>query len=270
MKKLFLPNFFEKINPRSVLIIMVIQILVFFSIAQFNGNELIPKPIGILTNLMEMLSSSIFYENLISTFFLIIKGMGIAIFISLLMSYLSLVPAFRGIPVFVSKLRFLTYTGLVFVFTILLHDGSQIKTAVLLLGIVPYFVTSLLSYFNDIPKKEYELCYTLKMNKWQTLYEVVIRGRLHVVLEVIKQNFAIAWMMITSVEGLCMSEGGIGTLMNKANRVVQIEKIFAILVAVFILGVLFDYIFDLIKVWIFPYTDTKRHRNLLINKIFKK
>jgi NitT/TauT family transport system permease protein len=270
MKKIFLPNFFEKINPRTIAIITIIQAVIFLLLAQFNGNELIPKPLGVIKNLVEMLSSSEFYNNLISTFFLIVKGMGLAIIISLTVSYLSLIPAFKGIPSFVSKLRFLTYTGLVFVFTILLHDGSQIKTAVLLLGIVPYFVTSLLSYFNDIPKKEYELCYTLKMNKWQTLYEVVIRGRLHVVLEVVKQNFAIAWMMITSVEGLCMSEGGIGTLMNKANRVVQIDKIFAILVAVFILGILFDYLFDILKVWFFPYTDTKRYRNLLIHKIFRK
>lgn len=270
MKDLFLPNFFETIGTRKLLIfITVLQLIIFLSLAQFNGNEIMPKPIGILNSLIELVSSYSFYDNMIATLFLIIKGMGIAILISLFVSYLSLVPALSGIPSFISKLRFLTYTGLVFVFTILLN-GGQIKIAVLLFGIIPYFVTSLVSYFKDIPRKEYELCYTLKMNRWQTLYEVVIRGRLHVVLEVIRQNFAIAWMMITSVEGLCMSEGGIGTLMNKANRVVQMDKIFAILTSVFILGIFFDYLFDVLKVWLFPYTNTRRYRNLLINKILKK
>ena len=36
--------------------------------------------------------------------------------------------------------------------------------------------------------------------------------------EVMRQNFAISWMMITMVEGYAMSEGGIGTMMIKSNK----------------------------------------------------
>lgn len=220
--------------------------------------------------MLNIMASENFLDDFVATLTLIIKGMGLAIIISLFLCYISLIPIFSNIASFVSKLRFLTYTGLLFVFTILVKNGHDIKISLLLFGIIPYFVTSLLSYINDIQQKEYELCATLKFNRWQTLYEVVIKGKLHLVLEVIRQNFAIAWMMITAVEGLCMSEGGLGTLMIKSNKYLHINDVFGILIIIFISGIFFDYVFDLLKVYLFPYTNKKRYNHLLINKIFKK
>ena len=274
MKKLFSPQFLDKVNYRTLMILGLAQLALFVLFAQFYTSEVLPKPTGIFNSTWNIISENTFLDNFFATLGLIVKGMGIAIIISLSLVYLSLVPFFSGLANAVSKLRFLTYTGLIFVFTIILKDGGQIKIFLLLFGIIPYFVTSLLSYINDIPQKEYELCYTLKFNKWRTLYEVVIKGKLHLVFEVIRQNFAIAWMMITSVEGLSMSEGGLGTMMLKSNKYLKMDDVFAILIIILLTGIVFDYLFDVIKVWLFPYTDTTRHKNLwinrIVNKIFKK
>jgi ABC-type nitrate/sulfonate/bicarbonate transport system permease component len=270
MKKYFLPNFVDTVDYKRLLLIVLAQVVVMLAFFQFNTNEIMPKPLGIVHSITNIVSTSGFYNNLISTFYVIVLGMGMSIVISLLICYISFIPFFSGLAGFISKMRFLTYTGLLFVFTIILSTGQELKISLLLLGIIPYFTTSLLSYFNDIPKQEYELCYTLKMNRWQILYEVVIKGKLHLVLEVIKQNFAIAWMMITSVEGVCMSEGGLGTMMIKSNKYVMMNDVFAILIMIFGIGLLFDYLFSVAKVWLFPYTDTKRHSNLLINRLTKK
>ena len=267
MKKLFTPNFLDHINVRTMFVITAVQILFFVVLSQFNGNELIPKPTGVLHSMGNVISEKTFLDNFFSTLGLIFKGMGLAILISLLISYVSLIPAFKELAEFVSKLRFLTFTGLQFVFTILLKDGHDIKIALLIFGIVPYFVTSFLSYVKDISQKEYQLCYSLKFSTWRTVYEVVIRGKLHFVLEVVKQNFAIAWMMITSVEGVCMSEGGLGTLMIKSNKYMKIDDVFAVLLVIFLVGLIFDYLFSVLKVWAFPYTDPTRYDELWINKL---
>lgn len=274
MKKIFSPQFLDKVNYRTLMLIGLSQLVLFVIFAQFYTSEVLPKPTGIFNSTWRIVLENTFLDNFFATLGLIVKGMGIAITISLSIVYLSLVPFFSGLANAVSKLRFLTYTGLIFVFTILLKDGGQIKIFLLLFGIIPYFVTSLLAYIEEIPQKEYELCYTLKFSKWRTLYEVVIKGKLHLVFEVIRQNFAIAWMMITSVEGLSMSEGGLGTMMLKSNKYLKMDDVFAILVIILITGIVFDYLFDVIKVWLFPYTDTSRHKKLWINqianKIFKK
>ena len=274
MKKIFSPQFLDKVNYRTLMLIGLSQLVLFVLFAQFYTSEVLPKPTGIFNSTWRIVSENTFLDNFFATLSLIVKGMGIAITISLSIVYLSLVPFFSGLANAVSKLRFLTYTGLIFVFTILLKDGGQIKIFLLLFGIIPYFVTSLLAYIEEIPQKEYELCYTLKFSKWRTLYEVVIKGKLHLVFEVIRQNFAIAWMMITSVEGLSMSEGGLGTMMLKSNKYLKMDDVFAILVIILVTGIVFDYLFDVIKVWLFPYTDTSRHKKLWVNrianKIFKK
>lgn len=261
----FKPNFLAKVDIKLVFGFLTLWVVAFMVYAQFATSEVMPKPTDVLNALIKIVQDDRFADNIFATLGLVCKGMAISVGIAVLLSYMSLVPALNGVTLLVSKLRFLTYIGLVFVFTMAIKNEHDIKMSLLIFGIVPFFVTTFISYINDIPRKEYELCYTLKFNNWRTLYEVVIKGRLHTLLEVIKQNFAIGWMMITGVEGLCMSEGGIGTLMIKSNKHLAMAEVFAILAIVFVFGMIFDYLFDVLKVFFFPYTDPNRFRKLWIN-----
>jgi len=220
----------------------------------FGENGLIPGPVRIMKAVLRIITSAEFVDNFFSSLGLMLSGMGLSIAMALLVSYLSLVPVFTPLARFVMKCRYLTLTGLVFLFTLLTHDGHQLKLTLLVFGIVPFFVTSLLSMIAAIPDQEYDLCKTLRMGSWQTLFEVVIRGRLDQVLDVIRQNFAIAWMMITMVEGISMSEGGLGTLLIKSNKYIDLSTVFAILVIIFGIGVLFDLLLKHLRHWLFPYT----------------
>ena len=267
MIQLLLPQFTYKTSNNVRLFIVFIQIITVLTTLQFYHNTIFPQPSAILKSIIETVTDIDFFVDFIATFSLVMTSMAIAVLIALVLVYLSLIPVFKNFALFTSKLRFLTYSGLIFVFTVIFKNGHDIKISLLLFGIIPYFVTSFMSYIGDISSQEYQLCYTLKFSKWKTLYEVVILGKLHLVLEVIRQNFAIAWMMITTVEGLSMSEGGLGTLMIKAGKFLRMDDVYAVLFIILIVGILFDWFFDVLKVWIFPYTDTKRNSNLLINKI---
>lgn len=220
----------------------------------FGGHGLIPGPLKILSAIGKIVTTGFFIDNFFSSLTLTLSGMGISIVIALVVSYLSLIPIFEPVAKFVMKCRYLTLTGLIFLFTLLTHDGHQLKLSLLIFGIVPFFVTSLLSIVDSINVQEYELCKTLRMNNWKTMLEVVIIGRLDQVFEVMRQNFAIAWMMITMVEGLSMSEGGLGTMLIKSNKYIDLSTVFAILVIIFGLGVFFDYLLKQMRFWFFPYT----------------
>jgi NitT/TauT family transport system permease protein len=185
---------------------------------------------------------------------LTLKAMLYSIIITLLFSYLSVMPFFKSIALFIVKCRYLTLTGLIFIFTLLTQDGSQLKLSLLVFGIVPFFVTSFLSVIVHINKQEYELCKTLGYNRWETLYEVIIIGKADQVFEILRQNFAIAWLMITMVEGLSMSEGGIGSLLIKYNKYNDLTNVLALQLVIFIIGVGFDYLLGSLKRWLFPYT----------------
>ena len=103
-------------------------------------------------------------------------------------------------------------------------------------------------------KQQYELCKTLGYNNWQILYEVIIIGKADQVLEILRQNFAIAWLMITLVEGLNMSEGGIGALIIKYNKYNDLTNVLALQLMIFLIGLGFDYLLGATRKWLFPYT----------------
>ena len=259
IKKIFTP-FSHLSNSTKTVLVAFNAILAVVLWQVFAAGGLIPTPSKILESLMKITSSGDFYDNLFASLSLTLKGMCISIVIALIVCYLSLIPFFNPIAKFIIKCRYLTLTGLIFLFTLLTSNGSNLKLSLLIFGIVPFFVTSLLSIIDSINEQEYELCKTLRMNSWQTLLEVVIIGRLDQVVEVMRQNFAIAWMMITMVEGLNMSEGGLGTMLIKSNKYIDLGTVFAVLIIIFVMGVCFDFLLAKIRVWFFPYTKLQMRK----------
>ncbi len=245
---------FAKLPKTAVWGLLAAEAIVALIAWELSGEGLIPGPVKVGSALVKVLGSAAFMENFIASLFLTFKGMGISILIALVISYLSLVPLFKPLADLVVRLRYLTLTGLIFLFMMLTQNGGQLKLSLLIFGIVPFFVTSLLSIIADIDRQEQELCKTLRMGPWRTLWEIVIVGRLDQVLDVMRQNFAIAWMMITMVESLSMSEGGLGTMLIKSNKYMDISTVFALLIVIFLVGLFFDWLLGRLRAWLFPYT----------------
>ena len=236
---------------------VLVQVIVLLSIWQSFPAGLIPSPLRIGEALGELLTSSLLWDNVLVSFLLTLKALVFSVAITLLFSYLSVVPFFRPLAQFIVKCRYLTLTGLIFIFTLLTRDGSQLKLSLLVFGIVPFFTTSFMSVIMHTNAQEFELCQTLGLGRWQSLYEVIVVGKADQVFEIVRQNFAIAWMMITMVEGLSMSEGGVGTLLIKYNKYNDLVHVMSLQVVIFGLGLFFDYLLGRLRHWLFPYISGK-------------
>ncbi len=251
-KRFFEP--FHTLGGRQYLLLAAAQLVLALGIWEISGNGLIPGPSKILKSFFGLLGSAAFYENLVSSLTLTLTGMFVSIIIALIISYLAFIPFFRPLAHFVMRCRYLTLTGLIFLFTLLTSNGGQLKLSLLIFGIVPFFVTSLLSILESINREEFELCQTLRMSRWRSWWETIVIGRLDQVLEVMRQNFAIAWLMITMVEGLSMSEGGLGTMLIKSNKYIDLGTVFALLLVILLFGIAFDFLLAQMRFWLFPYT----------------
>jgi len=245
---------FEKISHTTALTLVTLQAIVFLSLWQSLPAGLIPSPLKIGEGLGGLITSSLLWDNVLVSLVLTLKALFFSVLITLVFSYLSVVPFFRPIAQFIVKCRYLTLTGLIFIFTLLTRDGSQLKLSLLVFGIVPFFTTSFMSVIMQTNTQEFELCQTLGYSRWQCLYEVIIVGKADQVFDIVRQNFAIAWMMITMVEGLSMSEGGIGTLLIKYNKYNDLVHVIALQTVIFGLGLFFDYLLKVLRNWFFPYT----------------
>jgi sulfonate transport system permease protein len=253
---------FDNINRRTFLIIVVTQLSVTLLSWQVLGGGLIPPPSKVLVALARLLTAHLFIDNLLTSLMLTGQALFYAVVITLLFGYASVIPFFRPVAQFIVKCRYLTLTGLIFIFTLLTKDGGQLKLWLLLFGIVPFLTTSFLSIILQTPAQEFELCRTLGYDQWECLYEVIIIGKADQVFEVVRHNFAIAWMMITMVEGLNMSEGGIGALMIKYNKYNDLSHVLALQTVILGLGLCFDYLLGVLRHWLFPYTKKMSYGNV--------
>ncbi|BAV04763.1 NitT/TauT family transport system permease protein [Filimonas lacunae] len=252
MKKIWQP--FATINSTTLGIMVTLQVTLALVLWHTTSNGLMPQPTKVAAAFAHLSVTKLLLDNVLVSLALTVQAMLYSIIITLAITWLSVIPFFKSIAQFVVKCRYLTLAGLIFAFTLLTKNGSTLKLWLLIFGIVPFFVTSFLSVITSIHQQEYDLCKTLGYNNWRTLYEVIIIGKADRVLEILQQNFAISWLMITMVEGLNMSEGGIGALLIKYNKYNDLTNVLALQLVIFLLGLFFDMLLSTIRKWLFPYT----------------
>lgn len=250
LKKAFLFN--ESISKQSFMILVWAQVFIALLIWMFSPFVFLPTPAETYKAFLKLWSGGVVNELMISLH-LNIKAIGVATLVSLILSYLTTIPFFRPIVGFLSKLRFLSMVGLTFFFTMIASNGHTLKLYLLVFSISVFFITSMADVLNSIPKVQFDLARTLRMSRLQIVWEVIILGQMDKVFDVIRQNAAISWLMITMVEGMSRSEGGIGTMLLNQNKHFQLSAIMAIQIMILVIGLLQDYLIGFIKTQLCPY-----------------
>jgi len=180
--------------------------------------------------------------ELFSTLKLILHATFLTVVISMLVSYASIIAFFRPVVEAVSKLRFLGLTGLVFPFTLATGGGYSLKVWLLTFGMSTFFVTAMAQAVLEIPREQYDYMRVLGASEGRIFWEVVVRGTLDKALDTLRQNLAMGWAMITMVEGISRAEGGVGALILNQNKHFHLAEVYAVLIAILVLGLLLDYL----------------------------
>jgi len=255
--RIFSPN--KTINKKTTTIMVVVQILIFMFFWLLSG-PLIPKPKEIFDAFVNLVGNEgLIYEIGISTG-LIVKSLLYAILLSLSLAYLSVLPVFRPIGFIWSKFRFLTIVGLSFVFTIYTATGADLKMALMIFSVSVFMVPGAINIVNSVTKNSLNHARTLRMSEWEVVYRKQIVGTVDQMFELIKQNFAIGWMMLTMIEGLVRSEGGVGTLLLNQNKHLHLDAVFAIQISILFVGIGIDYFLGVLRNLACP------HANLTLDR----
>jgi len=249
----FSPN--RVISKSAFRFIIVFQIAVLLLVWSTSSYVFLPKPLGVWRAFVDLWNHEGLGQELIVSFLLNVQAMAWATVISLGLAYLTVVPVFQPIAHAVSKGRFLGMVGLTFFFTIIFASGHHLKVSLLVFGVSVFFVTSMIDVVAQVPKEKFDLARTLRMGEWRVVWEVIILGRADAAFDAMRQNAAMGWMMLTMVEGISRSEGGIGALLLNQNKHFRLEAVFAIQIAILLMGLFQDYALGLAKKFLFPYAD---------------
>jgi len=253
----FSPN--TVLNKNAVRILIATQVVIVALIWVFSPFVLLPKPTEVFNALGELWEQGLGAE-LITSFYLNVQAIAVATVISLLLAYATVMPFFRPVVALLSKLRFLSLVGLTFFFTLMARSGHQLKLSLLVFSVSVFFVTGMADVINCIPKEMFDLARTLRMGEWRVVWEVIVLGQIDQVFDVLRQNAAIGWMMLTMVEGIVRSEGGVGTILLDENHHFRLAAVAAIQLTILMLGLFQDYCIGLAKSLLCPYASLTLER----------
>lgn len=247
----FLPN--RAISRHTFWIIIAFQAAVFLAIWINSPFKVLPQPDEVWTGFKDLWMTQGLARELWKSFMLNLQALGLTLVISLGLSYLTVLPFFRPIALAVSKGRFLGLVGLTVIFTLSLGGGRALKLSLLVFAMTVFFVTAMASVVLEIPRERFDHARTLRMGEWKVVWEVVILGTLDKAMEVLRQNAAIGWMMLTMVEGFVRSEGGVGVLLLNLNKHFLLDKVFAVQLTILLVALLQDYAIGALHRLLFPY-----------------
>ncbi|HEX8531732.1 MAG TPA: ABC transporter permease subunit, partial [Cytophagales bacterium] len=106
----------------------------------------------------------------------------------------------------------------------------------------------------DIPPEEIDHARSLGCSRWEVLWEVVVKGRLDYVLDGLRQNLAIVWMMLVTVESILVASGGLGVLIKNSDKFMNHGRILALQGVILAVGLLLDWLLAAARKTFFPYS----------------
>jgi NitT/TauT family transport system permease protein len=251
LKNLLLP--WTPISNRRWQLLLVLQSGLLLGLWASSSNKVLPGPADVAQAWLNLVAQQGLLLEWWASAKLLLLALAGSAGLSLLLTLAATAPLFAPAAHLVSVLRFLGFAGLTYVFMLLTANGHQLKLAMLMFGMGVMLVTSMLAEVRAIDRAAIDHCRTLGMRDWRITWELVLLGRADVFLDLIRQNAAIGWTLLTMVEGLSRAEGGLGALLLNQNRYFQLSGVFAIQLTILAWGLVQDYAFAQLKHWLCPW-----------------
>jgi NitT/TauT family transport system permease protein len=258
LKRVFEPN--HTATSAAMRIVVAVQAAAALAFWFASPFQVLPTPPETFAALGKLWMEQGLGQELITSFVMNLESLAWTVVISLGLCYLTVLPFFQPIAAAVAKGRFLGLIGLTFVFTLIVGGGRPLKVSLLVFGMTVFFVTSMAAEIEAIPKSKFDHARTLRMSEWRVVWEVVVLGTADRAIEVLRQNAAIGWMMLTMVEGISRSEGGVGAMLLNQNKHFHLAEVFAIQLVILAVGLAQDYGIGAVKRMVCPYAGLTLER----------
>ncbi len=251
----------KPVSPTTSRIIVVFGILVLGSIweavVRFHwiAEGLLPSPLAVLASFPELHEKDALVRNTAYSFKLNVIGYLLAVAVSVPLGFvIGLFPFFREMfrtPL--EALRFLPMTALTGVFISWFGIYDNMKIQFLAASIVVYLLPVVVQRIQEVSEVYVQTVRTLSASRWPIISKVFIPAVFSKVFDDIRVLVAISWTYIIVAEGVNSSAGGVGSMCYIAARQSRIDKVFAILLVIILVGYVQDKIFMYLDRLFFPY-----------------
>lgn len=243
------------------------SILLADSIALANAIEfekvypLLPRPDQTIAAFQPLVKQDRLFYNTFRSIWLNLQGYFWAILLAIPIGFLiGLIPAFRGLfSRQVDTLRYLPLTAVTVVFITWFGLEDTMKIAFLAFGILVYLLPVVVQRIDEVNDVFLKTTFTLGATDWQTIKTVYWPAVMSKLMDDIRVLTAISWTYIIIAELLNRGGGGIGALIYLKQRQGQLDRVFALLIVIILVGFLQDRLFDYMDRRFFPHKYYSHH-----------
>jgi NitT/TauT family transport system permease protein len=239
--------------------------LLFLGIWQFAPRPeawvtLLPTPTEVGSTISNLIQEKDFLNDVAASLQRILVSFGIAAAIALplgiLMGTFPVVEAFFN-PL-VSPLRYLPAPSFIPLLLALLGTGNEQKIALLIIGVVWFLLSLIMDDTKRVAKDLVEVAHTLGANRVKAIFSVILPAALPFFVDTMRQMLAVSWTYLVIAE-IVASTDGIGAVMMRARRLVQMDVIMACILTIGLLGLLSDTLIRSLRWAAFPYLRGSRN-----------
>lgn len=222
--------------------------------AEGTNTALLPGPIAVVNSLIELFTERAFATDVLQSVKRILASFSIAVLIALPLGIFmgAFTPVESFFNALVSPFRYLPAPSFVPLLLMWLGTGDSQKIALLVIGVVFFLITLFMDNTRAVAPELVECSRTLGANKLKVLLYVLLPSALPRYFDTARQMLAVSWTYLVIAEIVAATDG-IGAMMMRAKRFVQVDDIMAGILTIGILGLLTDTIIRLLHRLCFRY-----------------
>ncbi len=221
---------------------------------------LLPLPHSVITVVPNMYGQDNLVGNLGYSLYLNVMGYMQAVIAAIPLGFLlGLNPIVRKMFArYVDALRYLPLTAMVGLFIAWFGIQDTMKIQFLAFGIFVYLLPTVVQRIDEVDKVYTDTVFTLGASRFQTIQTVYIPNVLSRISDDIRVLVAISWTYLIVAEVVNKGSGGLGALAYTAARQSRVDKVFAVLLIIILVGILQDRIFQILDRVLFPHKHVKK------------
>jgi ABC-type nitrate/sulfonate/bicarbonate transport system permease component len=217
---------------------------------------ILPHPWRVITAFGDLYRDNDLMRNTCRSVGINIAGYLEALMIALPLGFLiGLLPVFRGAfqrPV--ESIRFVPLTAVTGLFIVWFGVGTSMKVHFLAFGILIYLLPVIIQRIDDVQDVFLRTVYTLGASPWQTIRTVYWPAVVSKLSDDVRVLTAISWTYIIVAENIDSTQGGLGALIWRVGqRQGRMDKVFALLLLIILIGVVQDRLLKRADQSLFPY-----------------
>jgi len=216
--------------------------------------SLLPSPLQVIGSFKELHFEDELVRNSFYSIKLNLLGYIEAILVALPLGFcMGLFPIVRSAAnPYVKALRFLPLAATTGIFIAWFGIMDNMKIQFLAVSIVVYLIPVVIQRIDEVQKVYVQTAYTMGANKIQMIFSVFVPAVLSRISDDIRVLVAISWTYITIAEALNMT-GGVGALTVQCARQSRVDKVFAVLFIIVMIGFIQDQLFMKLDKILFPH-----------------